>query len=66
MLFARQATGRARGLTLGLSLARSVIELHGGVVEVEGVRDGGAVCHAWFPLMAPRSRPQLSSFPTLG
>ncbi|MFT3774674.1 MAG: HAMP domain-containing sensor histidine kinase [Minicystis sp.] len=66
MLFARQATGRGRGLTLGLSLARSVIELHGGAVEVEGTRDGGAVCHAWFPLVAPRKRPQLSSFPTLG
>lgn len=66
MLFARQATGRGRGLTLGLSLARSVIELHGGTVEVEGTPDGGAVCHAWFPLVAPRNRPQLSSFPTLG
>jgi signal transduction histidine kinase len=66
MLFARQATGRGRGLTLGLSLARSVIELHGGAVEVEGQPDGGAVCHAWFPLTAPRKRPQLSSFPTLG
>jgi signal transduction histidine kinase len=66
MLFARQATGRGRGLTLGLSLARSVIELHGGAVEVEGARDGGAVCHVWFPLVAPRKRPHLSSFPTLG
>jgi signal transduction histidine kinase len=66
MLFARQATGRGRGLTLGLSLARSVIELHGGMVEVEGRRDGGAVCHTWFPLTAPQKRPQLSSFPTLG
>jgi signal transduction histidine kinase len=66
MLFARQATGRGRGLTLGLSLARSVIELHGGTVEVEGQRDGGALCRVWFPLVAPRYRPQLSSFPTLG
>lgn len=66
MLFARQATGRGRGLTLGLSLARSVIELHGGAVEVEGGRDGGAVCRVWLPLIAPRKRPQLSSFPTLG
>ncbi|APR84853.1 multi-sensor hybrid histidine kinase [Minicystis rosea] len=66
LLFARQATGRGRGLTLGLSLARSVIELHGGSVDIEGMPDGGAVCHAWFPLVAPRGRPQLSSFPTLG
>ncbi len=66
LLFARQATGRGRGLTLGLSLARSVIELHGGAVEVEGRPEGGAVCHVWLPLVAPSKRPQLSSFPTLG
>jgi signal transduction histidine kinase len=66
MLFARQATGRGRGLTLGLSLARSVLELHGGMVEVEGRREGGAVCHVWLPLTVPAKRPQLSSFPTLG
>jgi signal transduction histidine kinase len=66
MLFARQATGRGRGLTLGLSLARSVIELHGGAVEVEGRREGGAVCRVWMPMVAPRARPRLTSFPTLG
>jgi signal transduction histidine kinase len=65
-LFARQATGRGRGLTLGLSLARSVIELHGGAVEVDERPDGGAVCHVWLPLIVPAKRPQLSSFPTLG
>jgi signal transduction histidine kinase len=66
MLFARQATGRGRGLTLGLSLARSVIELHGGAVEVQEQSDGGVLCRVWFPLVAPAKRPQLSSFPTLG
>ena len=66
MLFARQATGRGRGLTLGLSLARSVIELHGGAVVVQEQSDGGALCRVWFPLVAPAKRPQLSSFPTLG
>ncbi len=66
LLFARQATGRGRGLTLGLSLARSVIELHGGAVEVEDRPQGGTVCHVWMPLVAPSKRPQLSSFPTLG
>jgi signal transduction histidine kinase len=66
LLFARQASGRGRGLTLGLSLARSVIELHGGAVEVESRPEGGAVCHIFFPLLAPSKRPQLSSFPTLG
>ncbi len=66
LLFARQASGRGRGLTLGLSLARSVIELHGGTVEVEGRAEGGVICHVWLPLMVPSTRPQLSSFPTLG
>jgi signal transduction histidine kinase len=65
-LFARQASGRARGLTLGLSLARSVIELHGGAVDVEERSTGGAVCHVWLPLVAPAKRPQITSFPTLG
>jgi signal transduction histidine kinase len=65
-LFARQASGRGRGLTLGLSLARSVIELHGGAVDVEERSAGGAVCHVWLPLVAPSKRPQISSFPTLG
>jgi signal transduction histidine kinase len=66
MLFARQASGRGRGLTLGLSLARSVLELHGGAVEVEGRLEGGVVCHVWLPLVPPSRRPHLTSFPTLG
>lgn len=65
-LFARQATGRGQGLTLGLSLARSVIELHGGAVDVTGSQDGAPVCRVSLPLMAPSQRPRLSSFPTLG
>lgn len=65
-LFARQATGRGQGLTLGLSLARSVIELHGGAVDVAGTQDGAPVCRVSLPLMTPSLRPRLSSFPTLG
>jgi signal transduction histidine kinase len=66
LLFARQATGRGRGLTLGLSLARSTVELHGGAVEVEGAPDGPAICRVWLPLVPPSNRPRLSAFPTLG
>lgn len=65
-LFARQATGRGQGLTLGLSLARSVIELHGGAVDVTGSQDGAPVCRVSWPLVTPAMRPRLSSFPTLG
>ncbi len=66
-LFARQSSSRGRGLTLGLSLARSVIELHGGTVEVEGAPDGVPVVHCWLPLVPPRpGRRRLSSYPALG
>jgi signal transduction histidine kinase len=65
-LFARQSTGRGEGLTLGLSLARSVIELHGGTVEVSGTQDGLPVCRIYLPMRAPSQRPKLSSFPALG
>lgn len=67
-LFARQATSRGRGLTLGLSLARSVIELHGGTLEVDGAPDGVPVVHLWLPLTPsgpdPRRR-QLPSVPMI-
>jgi signal transduction histidine kinase len=65
-LFSRQTTSRGRGLTLGLSHARSVIELHGGSLEVDGAPDGRPVCRAHFPRTPPHRRPQLSSVPTLG
>jgi signal transduction histidine kinase len=64
-LFARQVTSRGRGLTLGLSLARSVVELHGGTIEVDGAPDGRPVCHAFLPLTLPGKRPRLSSIPRL-
>lgn len=65
-LFSRRTTARGRGLTLGLSHARSVIELHGGVLEVDGAPDGRPVCRAHFPRLPPPRRPQLSSVPALG
>ena len=67
-LFARQLTSRGRGLTLGLSLARSVIELHGGTVEVDGAPDGAPVAYCWIPLKPPKpsKRRALSSSPALG
>jgi signal transduction histidine kinase len=65
-LFARQATSRGRGLTLGLSLARSVIELHGGRVDVDRAPDGAPVCRAQLRREPPGERPRLSSVPALG
>jgi len=65
-LFARRATSRGRGLTLGLSLARSIIELHGGTVKVEGTPDGAPFVQCFLPLVIPGKRPRLSSKPALG
>ncbi|MDI1481947.1 HAMP domain-containing sensor histidine kinase [Polyangium sp. y55x31] len=65
-LFARRATSRGRGLTLGLSLAQSIMELHGGSVRVEDTPDGAPVIQCWLPLVIPGSRPRLSSKPALG
>ncbi|HEY4118533.1 MAG TPA: HAMP domain-containing sensor histidine kinase [Byssovorax sp.] len=65
-LFARRATSRARGITLGLSLARSVVELHGGSVEVERAPDGSPVVQVHLPFDVPDGPPRLSSIPALG
>jgi signal transduction histidine kinase len=40
---------RMGSLGLGLSLARSILELHGGTVEVEEAVGGGATFHVWLP-----------------
>lgn len=65
-LFARRATSRGKSLTLGLSLARSIVELHGGSVTVEGTPDGAPLVQCWLPLVIPGRRPRLSSKPALG
>jgi signal transduction histidine kinase len=49
-----------------LSLARSIIELHGGSVTVDGTPDGVPVVQCWLPLAIPGRRPRLSSKPALG
>lgn len=64
-LFEQQVTSRGRGLTLGLSLARSVIELHGGLIVIDSAADGRTVCRAYLPLNLPGGRPRLSSVPRL-
>jgi signal transduction histidine kinase len=40
---------RMGSLGLGLSLARSIVELHGGSIEVEEMTGGGAGFHIWLP-----------------
>jgi signal transduction histidine kinase len=67
-LFARQSSSRGRGLTLGLNLARSVIELHGGSVAVDGGPDAEPVVHCYLPLEEPKpgAGPKVSTQPALG
>ncbi len=67
-LLARQSSSRGRGLTLGLNLARSVIELHAGTVVVDVLPDGAPVARCSVPLVPPKAgaRRRLSTHPTLG
>lgn len=48
---------RARGLILGLTLSRRVIQLHKGEVAVDTLPDGRAVCHVVFPAAPPGPPP---------
>jgi signal transduction histidine kinase len=41
---------RHGSLGLGLSLARSIVELHQGTIEVDALEGGGMVFHVWLPL----------------
>jgi len=56
--FKHVGSARKHGaLGLGLSLARSIVEIHGGSIEVENSGGGGAVFRMWLPIRA--SRPSL-------
>jgi signal transduction histidine kinase len=45
---------RHGGLGLGPSLARAIVELHGGRVEIETMEAGVTVVHVWIPTDRPR------------
>jgi signal transduction histidine kinase len=40
---------RHGSLGLGVSLARSIFEIHGGSIEMDALEGGGAVFHVWLP-----------------
>ena len=40
---------RMGSLGLGLSLARSIVELHGGTLDVDEMTAGGVAFHVWLP-----------------
>ncbi|HTJ82647.1 MAG TPA: hypothetical protein VL400_13080, partial [Polyangiaceae bacterium] len=45
----QEAGARAKGLTLGLGLARAIIDLHQGQVTVTGGAEGGAIVSVSLP-----------------
>jgi signal transduction histidine kinase len=63
-----ESARRQGALGLGLQLARSIVEIHAGSIEVEGTDRGGMVFRVWLPVQGDKasiraraSRPQLES-----
>lgn len=46
---------RHGGLGLGLQLARSILEIHGGTIEVDSTDRGGMVFRIWLPVRTDRA-----------
>jgi signal transduction histidine kinase/ABC-type uncharacterized transport system substrate-binding protein len=47
-------TTKAQGMGIGLSIAHTIVEAHGGRIWAENTPSGGAVFHVSLPLAAPR------------
>ena len=45
-----ESARRQGGLGLGLQLARSIVEIHGGTIEVDNTDRGGMVFRVWLPV----------------
>src|SRR5262249_14966811 len=65
-LFDRQTPRRGRGLPPGSSLARSIVELHGGSVGIDAAPGGAPIVRCLMPLVLPAKHPQPSSTKALG
>ncbi len=50
-----QSARRQGGLGLGLQLARSIVEIHGGTIEVDNTGGGGMVFRIWLPAVNDRA-----------
>ena len=52
-LFRGDASRAERGLGLGLSLVKAIVEAHGGSVSVDSQRGAGATFTVWLPILSP-------------
>jgi signal transduction histidine kinase len=52
-LFDQFFTTKEQGLGMGLAIVRSIVEAHGGQIDVENVADGGARFHFTLPVTKP-------------
>jgi signal transduction histidine kinase len=50
-----ESARRHGGLGLGLQLARSIVEIHGGTIEVDNTDRGGMVFRVWLPIQNDRA-----------
>jgi signal transduction histidine kinase len=50
-----ESARRQGGLGLGLQLARSIVEIHGGSIEVDNTEHGGMVFRVWLPVKNDRA-----------
>lgn len=50
-----ESARRQGGLGLGLQLARSIVEIHGGTIEVESTGSAGLIFRVWLPVDNDRS-----------
>lgn len=50
-----ESARRQGGLGLGLQLARSIVGIHGGSIEVEATEGGGIVFRVWLPVQEDRA-----------
>ncbi|HEY8079594.1 MAG TPA: sensor histidine kinase, partial [Labilithrix sp.] len=51
-----ESARRHGALGLGLQLARSIVEIHGGTIEVDATDRGGMVFRVWLPVDGDREK----------